>query len=54
MEHHQRETETPEVKPLVKLNKLSIPTAIVIAGVLIVGAVFFGMKNNNGLTVNIP
>lgn len=39
---HEHETKTPEVQPMAQANKLTIPVAIVIAGVLIAGAVYFG------------
>jgi len=52
---HEPETKVPEPHVLVQTNNLSIPVAIVIAGTLIAGAVFFGMKGNNGSTVaNAP
>ncbi len=45
MEHpqheHETETKTPNVEPRAQQNNLSIPIAVVIAGALIAGAVYF-------------
>ncbi len=39
---NEHETKPPEVQPITQANKLTIPAAIVIAGVLIAGAIYFG------------
>jgi protein-disulfide isomerase len=57
MEHHvnQHETKAPEAQNSSYQNNLSIPIAIVIAGALIAGAVFFGTKNtDNSKSANAP
>lgn len=52
---HESETKVPEHQVPVQTNSLSIPVAIVIAGVLIAGALFFGLKNGDGSKVaNAP
>ena len=54
-QHNELETKTPEGEPLARQNNLSIPVAIIIAGVLIAGAVFFSPKGSgNPATANIP
>ncbi len=45
---HEHETKAPEGQPSAQSNNLSIPMAIVVAGILIAGAVFFGLRGNNG------
>lgn len=52
---NKSETKVPEPHLPVQTNTLSIPVAIVIAGVLIAGALFFGLKSNDGSKVaNAP
>ena len=52
---HEPETKVPEPNVPVQTNNLSIPVAIVIAGVLIAGALFFGLKSDGGSKVaNAP
>ena len=48
--HNEHETKSPEAQPPAKTNNLSIPIAIVIAGVLIAGAVYF----SSGKTPSAP
>ncbi len=55
MEHHssEHETKASEVQPPAQQNNLSIPVAIVIAGVLIAGAVYLGTsKGASTVAVN--
>ncbi len=45
---HEHETKAPETKTSAQPNNsLSIPMAIVVAGILIAGGIFFGLKSNN-------
>lgn len=46
MEHHEHETKTPETW-VAPATTLTMPIAIVIAGVLIAGAIFLGPRSNN-------
>ncbi len=48
---HEHETKAPEALASAKPNNLSIPMAIVVAGILIAGAIFFGLKSNNPTAV---
>lgn len=48
---HEHETKTPEAQPSAQSNNLSIPMAIVVAGILIAGAIFFGLRSNGPTTV---
>ena len=52
MEHqeHEIETKTPEIQSMAKANNLSIPVAIIVAGALIAGAVYF----SSGKTATSP
>ncbi len=49
-DHNEHEIKTPEVQPPAKSNNLSVPIAIVIAGALIAGAVYF----SSGKTPSTP
>ena len=54
-EHEDNEIKTPEAQPSAQPNNLSIPTAIVIAGILVAGAVLLGTPNNsNREEVKVP
>ena len=48
----ENEIKTPENQNLVQANKLSMPMAIVVAGIFIAGAIFFGMRSNNDFATN--
>ena len=53
MEHHEHETKTPEASIAPAQATLTIPIAIVIAGILIAGAVYLGTsKGASNTTVN--
>lgn len=45
---HEHENKAPETRVSPQPKNLSIPTAIVIAGILIAGGLFFGLKSNSG------
>lgn len=45
---HEHENKVPETRVSPQPKNLSIPTAIVIAGILIAGGLFFGLKSNSG------
>lgn len=49
MEHHEHETKTSETQ-VAPATTLTMPIAIVIAGVLIAGAIFLGLRSNNPST----
>jgi protein-disulfide isomerase len=52
---HESEPKVPESHVSPSTNSLSIPVAIIVAGVLIAGALFFGLKSNSGSQVaNAP
>src|SRR3989344_6001363 len=52
---HESEQKVPESHIPAQTNSLSIPVAIIVAGVLIAGALFFGLKSNGGSQVaNAP
>lgn len=46
MEHHEHETKTPEAQ-VAPATTLTIPIAIVVAGALIAGAIFLGLRGNS-------
>jgi len=46
MEHHEHETKTPEVQ-IAPATTLTMPIAIVIAGFLIAGEIFLGLRCNS-------
>src|SRR3989344_1046955 len=50
-DYNEHEIKSPEVQSSAKTNNLSIPIAIVIAGVLIAGAVYMG-SGRTGTTNN--
>ena len=49
-DHDDHETKTPEAQPPAKANNLFVPIAIIIAGALIAGAVYF----SSGKTITSP
>ncbi len=50
---HENETKPHETSPIEQANKLTIPGAIVIAGVLIAGALYFGSSAKSVATAGI-
>ncbi len=52
---HESETKVQESNVPAQTNSLSTPVAIIVAGVIIAGALLFGLKSNDGSKVaNIP
>ncbi len=48
-QYNKDETKIPEVAPLVQQDKLSIPTAIIIAGIIIAGAVYLSISRGSSV-----
>lgn len=51
---HEAEAKIPEVQTVTPPNKLSVPMAIILAGVLVAGAVLLNGSRSNTAQVNVP